>query len=84
MAIKSVCVCDYCDTVILKDTDGFLIKGNISASNPDIILGLIGNNFPTPSEDGTILLSEIKSTVLCKKCLIKALNLVIVGERYLE
>lgn len=69
MRTVQMLLCDYCDEVILKPEDGFIIHGNIYVADPVQRGGLIGNNFP---EEGTI--EQVHQTVLCRKCFMKSLD----------
>jgi len=68
-------LCDNCDKVIDKPENGFVVHGNIYVADPSCSGGLIGNNFP-PLEEGEELTSpdQIKQTVLCKPCFLKAVG----------
>lgn len=63
-------VCDHCDTVIQRPSEGFVIHGNIYTANPMSCEGLVGNNFP---KEGTV--DQVQKTVVCKPCLLKMLNI---------
>ena len=64
-------LCDGCDVVIMNPDEGFVVHGNIYVADPVYLDGLIGNNFPP--KDGSI--ADVKKTVLCRKCFLKALGL---------
>jgi hypothetical protein len=78
-------LCDRCDKIIPKDDgktpQGFVVQGNIYTADPSIRGGLIGNNIPEPKEgevlEGqfTITPSQIRETVLCKDCFLKAVGI---------
>jgi uncharacterized protein YlaI len=68
-------LCDDCDTIIVKPTDGFVIQGNIYVADPSTRGGLIGNNFPEVKDGEAISLDSVKQTVLCASCFLKALGL---------
>jgi uncharacterized protein YlaI len=68
-------LCDDCDRIIVKPTDGFVIQGNIYVADPSTRGGLIGNNFPEVKDGETISLDSVKQTVLCTSCFLKALGL---------
>lgn len=67
-------LCDHCDKEINKPTAGFIIQGNIYLGDPGQLGGLIGNNIPEPDQDGKIALVDLRKTVLCVACLLKALH----------
>lgn len=68
-------LCDNCDVVISGPEQGYIIHGNIYVADPNERGGLIGNNFPK-EEDGSLIKStDVKETVLCKSCFIKAIAL---------
>lgn len=67
-------LCDQCDGVIAKPTDGFIVHGNIYVADPSCRGGLIGNNFPEVPDDQPVPLETVKKTVLCKKCFLLALG----------
>lgn len=68
-------LCDHCDAVIAKPTDGYIVHGNIYVAEPSCRGGLIGNNFPEVEPDEPIKLEAVKQTVFCKACFLKALGL---------
>ena len=68
-------LCDHCDAVIAKPTDGYVVHGNIYVAEPSCRGGLIGNNFPEVQPGETITLESVKQTVYCKACFLKALGL---------
>jgi hypothetical protein len=70
-------LCDSCNIQIFSAKEGVIIRGNIYTANPDGRFGLIGNAFPDPDDDGKIKNEEILETVLCRKCLSKALSTVL-------
>lgn len=65
-------LCDECDRVISSPNEGFIIHGNIYVADSNELGGLIGNNFPK-QEDAPA--SEVKKTVYCKECFLKALEI---------
>jgi len=67
------CSNDRCGRVLLSPEDGLVIHGNIYVADPTTRGGLIGNNFPKPSEPTpTGSIDEIvKETVLCVSCFMK-------------
>ena len=67
-------LCDECDRVITKPTEGFVVHGNIYAADPSTRGGLIGDNFPPASQE-TIKAEDVKQTVLCKQCFMNAVGL---------
>jgi len=75
MAIKSKFVCDSCEHEIAP-LQGKIFQGNVYMCEEDTNArgGLIGNSFPTPAEDGTILAKDIKEFVLCDLCITKILK----------
>lgn len=73
-------LCDNCDKLIEKPSDGFLVQGNIFTADPKNKGGLIGNNFPEPDEAGKIESNAVKQSVLCKECFCKILGLPIQKE----
>ena len=70
-------LCDQCDEIIPLPKDGsvegFVIQGNIYTADPSKRGGLIGNNFPDLATGEKIDPEQVKQTVLCKECFIKAL-----------
>ena len=68
-------LCDACDEVILNPEDGFIVQGNVYVADPSFRGGLIGNAFPDPDDKGMIPAEEVRQTVFCKECLVKALGL---------
>lgn len=76
-------LCDKCDEIIPKDDgktpQGFVIKGNIYTADPSTRGGLIGNNIPEvldPDDDQKINPKDIRETVLCKRCFLKAVGII--------
>jgi len=70
-------LCDSCDRVIDKPSEGFIVHGNIYVADPSCRGGLVGDNFPSlEDEKQTLTLDQIKKTVLCKVCFLKALGLI--------
>ena len=64
---REVYICQGCEKPLLKDTDGFVVKGNIMVANGEG--GLIGNAFPKINPDGeTIRVANVKEYPLCTKC----------------
>lgn len=61
-------ICDDCSEILKSPDDGFSILGNIGKASSDEFLGLIGNNFPTPSRNGNININYIHKVDLCIKC----------------
>lgn len=59
-------LCDYCDDAIIHG--GFVIHGNIYSADPSCRVGIIGDNITEGSK-------EIKQTVICNHCLLKATGL---------
>lgn len=73
-----LCVfCDSCEQEITDPTEGFTVAGNIGAASPDpnIFMGLIGNNFPPSNSDGLIQVDNIRTTNYCVKCFVRVLGL---------
>lgn len=68
-------LCDSCDKLIEKPTQGFVIQGNIFVADPKTRGGLIGNNFPEPDVDDKIEMSSVRQSVLCKECFCRALGI---------
>lgn len=68
-------LCDSCDKLIHKPSDGFVIQGNILTADPKTKGGLIGNNFPEPDENKMINADKIKESVLCKECFCRILQI---------
>jgi hypothetical protein len=70
-------LCDNCDSIIPNSTEevteGFVIHGNIYVADPSKRSGIIGNNIPDVAEGEKIEPAQVKQTVLCKTCLMKAL-----------
>jgi hypothetical protein len=66
MPIKSICVCDKCDKVIQKSSDGFIIKGNIYSADVDSRNMLVGDNLILT--DGGAVYS-VNTSILCRACL---------------
>lgn len=73
MGLKTICECDMCHNAIIAAKDGFIVQGNIYAADTNARLGIIGNNFPKTSEDGTIVAKDVKETFVCKGCMMKTL-----------
>jgi len=67
--------CESCDVMIHNEKDGFVIHGNIYVANPSIRGGLIGNNFPDTVPGMKFEITDVRESVLCRKCLLKALQL---------
>lgn len=65
-------VCDNCDQPILSPNSGYIIQGNIYTADPRQRGGLIGNNIPQC--EGSVDVSQIRETVLCRKCLTRTLG----------
>lgn len=76
MGVKSMFVCDGCNQII-PPKRGKIFKGNVymCTENVEERGGLIGNAFPNTSEDGTIIVDEIKEYVLCDSCIRETLML---------
>jgi len=72
MPVKSICVCDICEKIIINSDSGFIIEGNIYTSNPDSKEPLIGCNIEIDVDSGKI---DIKSTYICKNCLVDILKI---------
>lgn len=68
-------LCDHCDTVITKPTEGYIVHGNIYVAEPSCRGGLVGNNFPEVEPGESITPDSVKQTVFCKACFLKALGL---------
>jgi hypothetical protein len=68
-------LCDNCDVLISSPEEGYIIHGNIYVADPNERGGLIGNNFPKEGDDSLIKSTDVKETVLCKSCFIKAIAL---------
>lgn len=66
-------LCDACDAVITNPGCGFVVHGNIYCADPTQLGGLIGDNFP--KHEGPIESSEVRKTVLCKRCFLDALGI---------
>jgi hypothetical protein len=64
-------LCDHCDCVINPPKLGFVIQGNIYVADPNVLGGLIGNNFP---DQATFSTDAVRKTVLCRKCFLLALS----------
>ena len=80
MPLTTVCVCDNfsCKTVISDINDGFIIEGNIYAADPENLLGIIGNNFPSyssTSEEQRIRRKDIHKSVYCRPCFLRILKI---------
>lgn len=60
---REVYICQGCEKPLLKDTDGFVVKGNIMVANGEG--GLIGNAFPNGD---MIKVGDVKECPLCTKC----------------
>lgn len=73
-------LCDVCGDTIPKPTsdvashEGFIIQGNVWLADPDANVGLIGNNIPQ-NDDKLVDVKNIKKTVICRGCLMKALGI---------
>lgn len=64
MARRTVLICDGCNSVLLEETDGFLIRGDIFTGvteSPKLLVG------PSSADTG--------ETAFCENCLLKALGL---------
>lgn len=73
MRRRNYYLCDSCDDPIYNPEDGYVVHGNIYVADPDVSGGLIGNNFP--EGDAKFSAEDVGSSVYCRKCLLKALNL---------
>ena len=67
---RTVYICQGCEKPLLKDTDGFVVKGNICVA--DGHGGLIGNAFTKVAEDGTVHMDTIREYPFCTECFHKA------------
>jgi hypothetical protein len=72
MGRKEVYTCDACEGVITRPQDGYIVHGNIYDATVQGRGGLIGNNFPEGNE---VSAEEVKESVYCKSCFVKALGL---------
>lgn len=75
MKSKIYPICEVCDNPITNSDCGYIVVGNIGVADAENFGGLIGNSFPEPSEDGTIMLADVQSTVYCRSCFCKILNI---------
>lgn len=68
-------ICNECGRPI-EPLKGFIIQGNIYVVTADTYerAGLIGNAFPEPSEDGTIMVDGIGEVAYHKDCLYSIIN----------
>lgn len=66
-------LCDSCDSPITDPAKGFVVQGNIYSADPQLDGGLIGNNIPETEEPITV--QDIKRTVFCGSCFMKAVGL---------
>jgi hypothetical protein len=62
-------ICDECNKEILKETEGFVVHGNIYTANPIEVSGIIGNNFT----EQLSVADDVKKSVFCKACFFKIL-----------
>lgn len=74
MRVVQKYLCDDCNTLIQDPEDGYVIQGNVYVADPSCRGGIIGNAFPDPDEDGKVAVDDVTETVLCAKCLMKALK----------
>ena len=76
-------ICEECGSPI-KPRKGFIVQGNIYiiSANHEERGGLVGNLFPEPSEDGTIMADEIGEVAYHKDCLYGILNAGILSDEH--
>ena len=60
--------CDKCKKIITNPEDGLVVHGNIYVANPELLGGLVGDNFPTPSEPSLTSRDDVKMTAYCVPC----------------
>jgi len=81
MPVKKICICDECGDLIERETEGFIIKGNVYVANTEEYGGIIGQGFPfsNKKESNTVLTAEAffqKTKEYCyhTDCLIQVLH----------
>jgi hypothetical protein len=73
MRVVEQFLCDSCDKIIEKPTDGFIVHGNIYLASPSSRMGMIGNNFPEKEENfGAV---DVCQKVYCKDCFCEVLDI---------
>jgi len=60
------CICNSCRKVILDESKGFIIQGNIYVARTEDRGGIIGNNFPNKSK---FSIDEVHEVCYCANCL---------------
>ena len=63
---REVYICQGCEKPLFKETDGFVVKGNIMVANGEG--GLIGNAFQKIAAFDTIKVGDVTEYPLCTKC----------------
>ena len=71
-------VCDKCKQPIVYPEEGRIFHGNVLLADPENDSGLIGDNFPQPSEKKTpakFVREDVHQNVFCNRCIIEVLQL---------
>lgn len=60
--------CSKCEKIITDPLGGVVVHGNIYVANPEQLGGLVGDNFPKPSDPSLKSKDDVKMTAYCVPC----------------